>query len=201
MKTGETGLIVGFINPVMRFDGYLDEKATSKKILENVFFRGDRWFNTGDLMRLDDGNWVAFADRAGDNYRWKGENISAGEVEAALHGCAGLVESIVYGIEVPGAEGRAGMAALVVNDEFSIEALAKWVRERVPSYQQPRFVRILGSATKTTGTFKYQKAAYRNEGYDPVAVDDALYARHDGHYVKLDETRFEEMRAGKRHVD
>jgi len=201
VKTGETGLIIGFINPVMRFDGYLDEKATSKKILENVFFRGDRWFNTGDLMRLDDGNWVAFADRAGDNYRWKGENISAGEVEASLHGCAGLVESIVYGVEVPGAEGRAGMAALVVNDGFGIEAFAKWVREKVPSYQQPRFVRILGSAAKTTGTFKYQKAAYRAEGYDPSRIADALYVRGDGHYHALDKTAFDDIRAGRRHVD
>jgi fatty-acyl-CoA synthase len=201
VKTGETGLIIGFINPVMRFDGYLDEKATSKKILEDVFFRGDRWFNTGDLMRLDEGNWVAFADRAGDNYRWKGENISAGEVEASLHGCTGLVESIVYGVEVPGAEGRAGMAALVTNDEFSIETFARWVREKVPSYQQPRFVRILGSAAKTTGTFKYQKAAYRAEGYDPSRITDALYVRGDGHYHALDANSYADIGAGRRHVD
>jgi len=197
VKTGETGLIIGMINPVMQFDGYLDKKATSKKILSDVFFRGDQWFNTGDLVRVDEGNWIAFADRAGDNYRWKGENISAGEVETALHGCTGIVESIVYGVEVPGAEGRAGMASLVTTDDFDIEIFSKWVRERVPSYQQPRFVRILGSAAKTTGTFKYQKAAYRAEGYDPARVTDALYFRGDGHYRPLDAQHFADICSGK----
>jgi fatty-acyl-CoA synthase len=201
VTVGETGLIIGFISPVTRFDGYLDKGATNKKILENVFFRGDRWFNTGDLMRLDEGNWVAFADRAGDNYRWKGENISAGEVEASLHGCAGLVESIVYGVAVPGSEGRAGMAALVTSDEFTMASFTKWVRERVPSYQQPRFVRLLGDAAKTTGTFKYQKAAYRAEGFDPSRVADALFVRGDGHYLPLDTARFAEIAARQRHVD
>ena len=194
-------LIIGFINPVMAFDGYLDKKATSKKIIEGVFFSRDRWFNTGDLVRVDAGNWVAFADRAGDNYRWKGENISAGEVEAMLHGCPGLVESIVYGVEVPGAEGRAGMASLIVDGEFDIEVFAGWVRDRVPSYQQPRFVRILGGEARTTGTFKYQKATYRAEGYDPARIADVLYVRGDGHYQPLDATRHDEIRSGRRHVD
>lgn len=198
---GETGLIIGLINPLMQFDGYLDRKATSKKIIEGVFHGRDRWFNTGDLVRVDAGNWVAFADRAGDNYRWKGENISAGEVEATLHGCPGLVESIVYGVEVPGAEGRAGMAALIVDAGFDVEVFAGWVRERVPSYQQPRFVRILGEAARTTGTFKYQKATYRAEGFDPARIADVLYVRHDGRFRPLDAERYGEIRSGRRAVD
>lgn len=198
---GETGLIIGFINPVMAFDGYLDRKATSKKIIDGVFFSRDRWFNTGDLVRVDAGGWVAFADRAGDNYRWKGENISAGEVESALHGCAGLRESIVYGVEVPGAEGRAGMAALIVDADFSIDAFADWVHTRVPGYQQPRFVRILGDAARTTGTFKYQKAAYRADGYDPARVADPLYVRGGGCYRLLDAAAHEAIRQRRQAVD
>ncbi len=201
VAVGETGLIIGLINPLMKFDGYLDKKATSSKILADVFIRGDRWFNTGDLVRVDEDDWVAFADRAGDNYRWKGENISAGEVETTLHGCPGLVEAIVYGVEVPGAEGRAGMASLVIDAEFTMEAFAAWVHERVPTYQQPRFVRILGSGARTTGTFKYQKAAYRAEGYDPARIDDALYIRQDGHYRPLDAARYAQIASGQRTVD
>jgi acyl-CoA synthetase (AMP-forming)/AMP-acid ligase II len=200
VATGETGLIIGLINPLLSFDGYLDRKATQKKILEGVFFARDRWFNTGDLVRVDAGGWVAFADRAGDNYRWKGENISAGEVEAALHGCPGVSEAIVYGVDVPGAEGRAGMAALVTTEGFDIETFARWVRERLPSYQQPRFVRLLGGDAKTTGTFKYQKAAYRAEGFDPARTTDALFLRVDGHYEPLDAAVLAGIVAGRRVV-
>ncbi|MFZ5755485.1 MAG: long-chain-acyl-CoA synthetase [Pseudomonadota bacterium] len=201
VREGETGLIVGRIGLLARFDGYLDKKATDRKILTGVFSRRDSWFNTGDLVRLDADGWVAFADRAGDNYRWKGENISATEVEAALHGCPGLSEAIVYGVEVPGSEGRAGMAALITDDSFRIEAFTLWVRERVPTYQQPRFVRILGEAARTTGTFKYRKADYRSEGYDPSRIADPLYVRHLGDYRRFDAVTHGDMAGGRYRVD
>ena len=196
VEPGETGLLLGGINKVTKFDGYLDRKASDKKVLTGVFEEGDTWFDTGDLITLHPGGWMSFADRIGDTFRWKGENVSANEVAEALNSCEGLLEANVYGVEVPGSEGRAGMASLNVDDSFSLDTFSEHVMKNLPVYQRPYFVRVQGDM-RITGTFKHQKVDYRKEGYDPNVISDALYFLEGEKYVPLDAALYESIQSGK----
>jgi len=175
------------------FRGYTDEAASQKKILEDVFRPGDRYYRTGDLLRRDRDDYFYFVDRIGDTYRWKGENVSTAEVADVLATAPGVDEATVVGVKVPGMEGQAGLAALVT-DAFDPEAFAAAAKE-LPAYAQPRFVRIL-KALDTTGTFKIQKGKLRSDGVDPADIDDALYVRAGGGYVPLTPERWSEIRDG-----
>ena len=184
-RPGERGILLGRINAVSRFDGYVDEEASRKKVVENVRKPGDRYFNSGDLLELHEDGWVSFADRIGDTFRWKGENVSTNEVAECLNDVEGVLESNVYGVEVPGADGRAGMASISCDERFDLTAFGRHVVEALPSYQRPYFVR-LQKEMRTTGTFKHQKVDYRREGYDPARVADPLYFLDGERYVPLD---------------
>jgi len=174
-----------------RFDGYTDKAASERKILRNVFAAGDAWYRTGDLMRKDRAGYFYFVDRVGDTFRWKGENVSTTEVEEAVAACPGVVEAVVYGVAVPGADGRAGMAALVTDADFDPAVLAAHLAERLPDYARPLFLRLCPEIA-ATGTFKPQKQALARQGYDPAATGDALYMwdRAGGNFVALDDAMY-----------
>ena len=188
----ETGEAIGQIdnariNP-QSFDGYADQAETEKKVLRDVFKRGDSWFRTGDLMYTDRQGYFYFADRVGDTFRWKGENVSTAEVEGVILKCPGVLEAAVYGVAVPHADGRAGMAALVIKEDFDLDQFAQSMQASLPSYAVPRFLRIC-KALKVTSTFKHKKAELSREGHDPKLIDDKIYARQPAHgaYVRLDD--------------
>jgi fatty-acyl-CoA synthase len=165
------------------FKGYTDERATEKKILRDVFKSGDRFFRSGDLMRFDENDYFYFVDRIGDTYRWKGENVSTAEVAEVVGRAPGVKGATVSSVHVPGAEGQAGLAALEVDGDLDIGAFWQ-VTQELPSYAQPRFVRVLRQLS-TTGTFKIQKMQLRSDGVDPTRVDDPLFLRQDDGYVLL----------------
>jgi fatty-acyl-CoA synthase len=175
---GQVGECLGEIHAEARTDyaGYVDKQASEKKILRNVFAKGDAWFATGDLMRQDADGYFYFVDRVGDTFRWKGENVSTTEVSERLQGAPGVREANVYGVPVDGADGRAGMAGLVVGPEFNIAAFAEHVARELPPYAQPVFVRILPEIA-VTGTFKPRKVDLIAEGFDPGAVKGPVYVR------------------------
>jgi len=183
---GEVGLLVGRISGATGFDGYVDREATKKKILTGVFKPDDRYFNTGDLVHVHEGRWLSFADRVGDTFRWKGENVSTNEVADVLDDADHVLEANVYGVRVPHADGRAGMAALGVDDGFDVDRFGEFVTDRLPGYQRPLFLRILEGQMQVTGTFKHQKVDYRREGFDPAAIADPLFVWKDGRYIPLD---------------
>jgi fatty-acyl-CoA synthase len=188
-RPGEVGEAIGRIGDDSRhdFSGYADKAASEKKILRDVFTRGDRWFRTGDLMRQDSDGYVYFIDRIGDTYRWKGENVSTAEVEQRLADAPGVKEVIAYGVPVPGQDGKAGMVALVVEGRFSAKAFAEWADQELPPYARPAFVRLIKSAD-TTGTFNYKKTDLVADGFDPDKVEGALYVRGGKNgYAKLTE--------------
>jgi fatty-acyl-CoA synthase len=170
-----------------RFEGYADAEATSRKILRNVFKDGDSWYRTGDLMRRDERGFYYFVDRVGETYRWKGENVSTAEVLTALTASRGVVDGVVYGLAVPGADGRAGTAALLVSPEFDLAAFRADVAARLPPYARPVFLRIL-SSIETTGTFKPRKQDLVQAGFDPARVADPLYLddARSQRYIVLD---------------
>jgi fatty-acyl-CoA synthase len=170
-NSDEPGEAISLIRDDRTFDGYNDIEASFRKILRNVFATDDRWYRTGDLMRKNAAGFYFFLDRLGDTFRWKGENVSTTEVANVVRSCPGVLDAIVYGVEVAGNDGRAGMAAVTTTDVFAFDTLAQHIKQHLPSYARPIFVRLCNSLD-TTGTFKLAKGRFVAEGYshtsDPV---------------------------------
>lgn len=200
VKRGEPGLMLSKISALQPFDGYTDPSASEKKLVRNAFKEGDVWFNTGDLMRSQGLGHAAFADRLGDTFRWKGENVATTEVEAAVAANPLIEECTVFGVEVPGAGGRAGMAAVQLKDgkEFDGKAIAEAFYDHLPAYAVPLFVRVVTELAHTS-TFKSQKVDLRKQGYGSD-IEDPLYvlAGRDEGYVPFYPEYPEEVTAGKR---
>jgi len=152
-------------------------------------------------MRRDAQGYFYFVDRIGDTFRWKGENVSTAEVAEAIARCPGVLDATVYGVEIPGADGRAGMAALVVAEGFDLAALRQHVETSLPAYARPVFVRIR-TELDTTGTFKHRKDELIREGYDPGATNDAIHFNdpQQRDFVRMDQSRFEQILAGQLRV-
>ena len=174
---------------VAPFQGYTNPADTESKVLRDVFEPGDAWWRSGDLFRFDDDGYFYFVDRIGDTFRWKGENVSTTEVAQELSVYADAETTNIYGVKVPGREGRACMAALELKPghAFDPQAFYRCVTERLPEYAQPLFVRVLPQA-EVTANFKLQKVRLREEGCDPSRVADPLYGLDHarGSYVPLD---------------
>jgi fatty-acyl-CoA synthase len=177
---GEVGEAIGRIGSADRgggaFEGYTDTAESEKKILNDVFASGDAWFRTGDLMQRDEQGYFHFVDRIGDSYRWKGENIASSEVNDAIRECPGILDASTYGVAIPGADGRAGMTALVVDQAFDFRIFGKHLSGRLPVYALPVFVRVC-QALDATETFKQKKQDLIGEGFDPSLVRDPLFLR------------------------
>jgi fatty-acyl-CoA synthase len=178
------------------FEGYSDRAETERKILRNVFEPGDAWFRTGDLMRMDASGFYYFIDRIGDTFRWKGENVSTAEVAAAIGAFAGIKEVVVYGVRVPGTEGKAGMAAIVA--DVDLAALHEHLARQLPPYARPLFVRITDRVAATS-TFKHAKTDLQREGFDPAATNDPLFFADPAAktYIRLDDELYALIQAGK----
>jgi len=199
---GEVGEAIGeIVNPTGvttgRFEGYTDVVASERKILRNVFAIGDAWYRTGDLMTQDTQGFFYFVDRVGDTFRWKGENISTTEVGAAMACCNGVNEVAVYGTSVPGTDGRAGMAALVVDTGFTVRELLRGLIDRLPEYARPLFLRIVPKIA-ITATFKLRKQSLLEEGWNPENISDELYFydRMTCEYVPLDNSLYQRIVTG-----
>jgi fatty-acyl-CoA synthase len=205
-RTGEVGELVARISsspglPKGNFEGYTSEAATEKKILRDVFRRGDAWFRSGDLLRQDSDGFYYFVDRIGDTFRWKGENVSTQDVAEVLGAFPGLAMVNVYGVAIDGYDGRAGMAALQPEEgvPFDGEGFYAFLEEALPRYAAPVFVRLLREVDMT-GTFKLRKVDLRREGFDVSKISDPVLAREDerGTYVPLTPQWLEEVRSGTR---
>ncbi|WEN42727.1 Long-chain-fatty-acid--CoA ligase FadD17 [Thauera sp. GDN1] len=184
-QPGEVGEGIAFIvnHPEIgggRFEGYTSQEATEKKILRNVFTDGDAFWSSGDLLRYDENGYFYFVDRIGDTFRWKSENVSTAEVAEALSDYPGLELINIYGVKVPEHEGRAGMAAVVMQPGHSFDPKTFYdlTEARVPRYAAPQFVRVSSAADLTT-TYKLRKVDLQRHGYDPRAFDDPLYVRDE----------------------
>ena len=199
-QPGEVGEAIGRIDPSdarFRFDGYGSQEDTEKKILRDVYEPGDAWFRTGDLMTRDELGYYYFVDRVGDTFRWKSENVATGEVAEAFS-FAGIEQANVYGVEVKGHSGRAGMAALVTGSyPLDLEALHAHVHASLPAYARPLFLR-LQQQTDTTGTFKFRKVDLVKQGFDPEAVSDTILFDHPGEnrYVTLTPELYQAILSG-----
>jgi acyl-CoA synthetase (AMP-forming)/AMP-acid ligase II len=177
VAAGETGLLLAEISESLPFAGYTDEAESEKKILRDVFRKGDAWFDSGDLVLSQGFRHVRFVDRLGDTFRWKGENVSTTEVERVVNSLEQVAESAAYGVLVPGTEGRAGMVAIVPAvppASFDLAALARALQKGLPPYAVPRFVRLT-TRLDTTATLKIKKSALKKEGFDSRRARDPLF--------------------------
>ena len=160
------------------FEGYTSAEATEAKLLRSAFRPGDCWVRSGDLVRFDAEDYFYFVDRVGDTFRWKGENVSTEEVSQVLARFPGVAVANVYGVRVPGTEGRAGMVALTLEPpaQFEPGAFHQFAAEQLADYAIPLFVRLAPAADLTT-TFKLRKTDLQRAGYDPQRCGDPLYVR------------------------
>ena len=192
----ETGLFVSKLSKLATFEGYLDKQASNKKIMSDVFKQGDLWFNSGDLLTRHENNWLSFADRVGDTYRWKSENVSTMEVAAIVNKYKEVLDSNVYGVEVKSAEGKAGMALLNVTDQFNFAEFSDHIEKNLNAFQKPYFLRIT-EVMKTTGTFKHQKEDLKKQGFDPNLIEDKIYFYQKGNYVEINSDLYDRIQSGE----
>lgn len=202
-EPGEAGEAIGKISndpdaPNGRFDGYAKKEETEKKILRDVFEKGDAWFRTGDLLKQDEYGYFYFVDRVGDTFRWKGENVSTNEVSEAISVFQGVKEANVYGVHIPGNDGRAGMVSIVADKSFDIEKLRAHLQHELPEYAKPLFLR-LQPELEITGTFKQRKVDLVAEGFNPDIVKDPLYFNMPGEsrFVPLDAPLYKRIIGGE----
>ena len=190
----------------MELDGYKNKEATNDKILTNLKEPGDRWFNTGDLIRMIDVGFAMgmphyqFVDRVGDTFRWRAENVSTNEVGEILNACEQVEISNVYGVEIPGAEGKAGMAAITLKpgQTFDAAAFTEYADRELPAFARPVFVRI-EDEQDTTGTFKLFKGTLKKQAYHLDQVDQPIYVRQpkSAQYELLDQAFYQQLINGQ----
>jgi fatty-acyl-CoA synthase len=204
--SGEAGELLGRVSGragSMEYDGYTDREASERKLVRDAFEPGDAWFRTGDLLRRDDDGYYYFVDRIGDTFRWKGENVATQEVADVLNAAPAVSETNVYGVEVPGEDGRAGMAAVVLapGRDFDADAFYVHAERHLPSYARPAFVRLVPEMD-VTGTLKQRKLALAAEGWDPGPARDPLFVRDDAlrTYVPLTPAVVADIQTGHRRL-
>ncbi len=179
-----------------RFEGYTDARETDRKVLCDVLAPGDRWMRTGDLMRRDAQGFYYFVDRIGDTFRWKGENVATTEVANALAACPGVIEASVYGVAVPGSDGKAGMAAIKIEGAPDVDGIAAVLEKALPAYARPLFLRIV-EHFEATETFKQKKGGLAEEGFDPATIADPLYVAVGGRYQPLTPAIHADIQSGR----
>ncbi|MEV6767140.1 long-chain-acyl-CoA synthetase [Nocardia sp. NPDC051030] len=175
VRSGGVGLLLAKVTTSSPFDGYTDKSATESKLVRDGFKPGDCWFDTGDLVRDQRWGHIAFVDRLGDTFRWKGENVATTQVEGAFDGIDSVTQAVVYGVDIPGTDGKAGMAAVTLaeNAVFDGKIAAKTLYDRLPTYAVPLFIRVVPELEQTS-TFKSRKVELRNQGFTEDS-DSTLY--------------------------
>jgi acyl-CoA synthetase (AMP-forming)/AMP-acid ligase II len=197
---GETGLLIAEVTERSPYEGYTNAKANQSKVLQSVFKTGDTYFNSGDLVQKQGYKHVAFIDRLGDTFRWKGENVATTEVEEVANQFPQIEHSVVYGVQIPNTDGRAGMAAITLStplDQFDTKTFTDHVKNKLPNYAVPIFIRIRPQQ-EITGTFKYKKGTLKNDGFDYESFNEPVFVLLPGasHYQRIDNQLNQELKKG-----
>jgi acyl-CoA synthetase (AMP-forming)/AMP-acid ligase II len=199
-EPGDVGMSLMKIIEIENFKKYSDKEKTKQKIIRDVFEKGDAYFITGDLLQLHEDMWMSFADRFGDTFRWKGENVSTQEVENILNTHESILMSTVYGVEIPKHEGKAGMAAIKFDQAFGFnsEEISGFVLNVLPKYSIPIFIRTR-QHLEVTGSNKIRKTNLRKEGYNINEIKDPIYFWNalEKKYIPFDKFKYQEILEGK----
>jgi len=201
VSKGEAGLLIGHITEKAPFHGYTDPSKTASSILKDAFEKGDQWFNTGDIMRHMGYRHAQFVDRTGDTFRWKGENVSTTEVEMLIEEVDTVTEAVVFGVEIPNTNGRAGMASIRLNrplEEFDFAQFLQQMKTNMSDYSIPVFLSI-NEGVELTGTFKHLKGPLKEKGFDVQKNTDPLYVwlPKTEEYVPLTQQLQQEIEQGQ----
>jgi len=201
VNTGATGLMISEITVTFPFPGYVEKGENEKKLFRDVFRKGDTWFNTGDLMRDIGFQHAQFVDRIGDTFRWKGENVATAEVEEIINLYPDVLSSAVYGVAIPGTEGKAGMATIVPGcnyDAFDMIAFSAYLREELPSFAIPVFLRFC-PGFEMTDTHKIKKTVLKKEGFSMVSPEEKIFILLPGEetYRELNNATLKNLELGK----
>lgn len=201
VKKGDVGLLLAKITKKVPFHGYTDKAATKSKVIADVFKKADMWFDTGDLVRDLGFKHLQFVDRLGDTFRWKGENVSTTDVEEVLNSMPQVLQAVVYGVQIPNSDGRAGMAAIiptVSTDDFDSDALLMQLNNALPQYAVPKFIRLC-KQFNTTSTFKIKKSVLQNEGFNPDIRGGPVFALLPGknQYVLITADLYDKINSGR----
>ncbi|CAG9567340.1 unnamed protein product [Danaus chrysippus] len=197
-QPNEPGMFIGLIaqgNASREYYGYVEKSDSNKKLVRDVFCKGDAAFVSGDILVADELGYLYFRDRTGDTYKWKGENVATAEVEDAIRAALGQRDVVVYGVSIPQTEGRAGMAA-VSAASVDGRSLAAALDHALPSYARPLFLRLMKDI-EITSTFKLKKRQYQKEGFDPDVINDPLFFRSGEDFVPLTSQLFEDICNGR----
>ena len=174
----EPGELIGKIiesDLIREFSGYKGLAIqTQKKVLTNVLTKGDKYFRSGDFLKMDEEGYLYFVDRTGDTFRWHGENVSTTEIENTASKIIKNLQVACYGVEIPGAEGRAGMISIVHQDDIDLAELCRELQERLPTYAVPLFVRVV-KKLEYTATEKVIKRNLREEAFNIKHIVDPIY--------------------------
>jgi fatty-acyl-CoA synthase/citronellyl-CoA synthetase len=197
---GETGLLIAEVTKRSPYEGYTNIKANQTKVLTNVFKKDDVYFNSGDLVQKQGYKHVAFVDRLGDTFRWKGENVATTEVEEVANQFPQVEHSVAYGVQIPNTDGRAGMTAITLNTElnqFDTTAFTQHLKSKLPSYAVPIFIRIRPTQ-EITGTFKYKKGTLKTEGFNSQAFNEPVFVLLPGEnsYTAINADLISELKNG-----
>lgn len=202
-EPGDVGMSLMKILEIENFRKYSNKEKTNERVILNVFEEGDAYFITGDLLQLHDDMWLSFADRFGDTFRWKGENVSTQEVENILSSHKSILMSAVYGIEIPNHEGKAGMAAIKLdpNMGFKPDEISRFVTEVLPKYSIPIFIRIR-QQLELTGSKKIRKSNLRKEGFNLNEITEPMYFWDSkiSKYIEFNQAKYQEIVNGKIHI-
>ena len=205
VPAGESGLLLIEITHKSEFEGYTNKEASEKKVIRNALLEGDAYFNSGDLMKVVDVGFAwgqkhyQFVDRVGDTFRWKSENVSTNEVGEIINQHDDIIFTNVYGVEIPGTDGRAGMAAIVLREGLDIQNMdignISWhIHQHLPGYARPIFLRLLNELP-TTSTHKLQKNELRDQAFHLDKVNDSLLVLRPGEqlYTKLNSDFYDQI--------
>ncbi|KAE9367888.1 acetyl-CoA synthetase-like protein [Stipitochalara longipes BDJ] len=200
-KLGEPGEAIGRVKSRALLTEYLNnDKATNEKIMTDVFVKGDMWQKMGDLVIMEPSGWVRFHDRMGDTFRWKGENVSAGEVRDHIAKLDGVLDAVVYGVKLDSYDGQAGAAALTIDAPealFMKDLYAGLKKTGLPSYAMPRLVRIT-KEIEANATFKKSKNDLIKKSWKQAeAGTDKLYWLDGQTYRPLDESAWGVIETGR----
>ncbi|XP_037297678.1 long-chain fatty acid transport protein 4 [Manduca sexta] len=199
-QPNEPGMFIGLIaqgNASREYYGYVDKDASNKKLVRDVFCKGDAAFVGGDILVADELGYLYFRDRTGDTYKWKGENVATAEVEDVMSPALDQRPCVVYGVSIPQTEGRAGMAAIAdPTGSLDMKKLASELDDSLPSYARPLFLRIMNDI-EITSTFKLKKLQYQKEGFDPDVIKEPLYFRSGASFVPITSQLYTDICTGK----
>ncbi|RSL77246.1 hypothetical protein CEP51_009231 [Fusarium floridanum] len=201
----EPGEAIGRVRSMAFYNEYYNNpEATNLKLISDVFEKGDLFQRTGDLLVRQKSGYIRFHDRSGDTFRWKGENVSAGEVREHIAQLPNVQECSVYAVKLEGYDGQAGAATITLADpsqeaEFVDHLYSRLRSGGLTAYQLPKLVRF-SPMIEMTATFKQSSVALKSLSWDPAMTTDqadSTYWLNGKQYSKIDSAAWSLIETGK----